>query len=286
MSDRAGPVLDVQQLYRDEQPELAAFDDVAVALVDGLRRAGVDSEHRRGMALGTRPRVLLGCHVLSDDELRSLPDDTTIYNFEQLTSGSPLPPSRLGVLAGRPVWEFARPNLDAWAAAGIAAAHVPLGWSPALRRLDRTRRRDLDVLFYGSPHPRRQAVVDALREAGATANLATGAFGEVRDRLVERSRVVLNIPYFPTPVLETVRLSFLLHNGVPVVSEVDDDTVVPPAYADAAVFARREDVVDATLALLADDERLAGLEQRAVAAMRSQPWRFPAAVLTSGLASD
>ena len=41
-----------------------------------------------------------------------------------------------------------------------------------------------------------------------------GDYGEVRDRWIARSRVVLNIHFYDIKVAEQVRLSYLLNNGV------------------------------------------------------------------------
>ena len=47
---------------------------------------------------------------------------------------------------------------------------------------------------------------------------AYGVYGAERDRLIARSRLVLNVHYFPTHIFEMIRVSYLLANRTAVVA--------------------------------------------------------------------
>src|SRR5262249_16785613 len=66
---------------------------------------------------------------------------------------------------------------------------------------------------------RRQDVLSALRRRGVKVETAFGVYGGERDRLIARSKVVLNVHYHESKVFEVVRVSYLLANGRFVVCE-------------------------------------------------------------------
>ena len=55
-------------------------------------------------------------------------------------------------------------------------------------------------------------------------------FGNERDSLIARSRVVLNLHQHDTHIFEQVRVNYLLINGKAVVGEVADDTEISEPY--------------------------------------------------------
>ncbi len=88
------------------------------------------------------------------------------------------------------------------------------------------------------PHHR---VLETLRERGLRVAKVTDSFGEARNRLIARAKIVLNIHAWDgLPHLETVRLSFLLSNQVFVLSEQSDHNPYGNGliYAEYPVFGR------------------------------------------------
>ena len=94
--------------------------------------------------------------------------------------------------------------------------------------------KDIDVLFYGAVNERRARVLEAIEAAGARLKTVTGVYAAERDAMVARSRIVLNLHYYPMKILETVRVSYLLNNGCFVLSE---ESQVNP-YARVGLFCR------------------------------------------------
>lgn len=268
--------VDVVQLEVPGDVHLRAFDEVSAALHHELRRRGHASDLRRGLVLGPGRNVLLGAHVLGAGGLATVPAGTIVHNFEQITDASAVPADTLAAYAHLTVWEYARANLPRWHDAGIDARHVPLGWSPVATPIDRTGPQPVDVLFYGTVSERRRVVLEALHEAGLVVDARYGTYGRERDELVARAKVVLNVHTYPTTILETVRLSHLWANGVPVVSELSPTTEVPDGLGDAARFVPYEQLVDATIALVDDPAARAELATRGRERMEAQRWRLPA----------
>jgi len=93
--------------------------------------------------------------------------------------------------------------------------------------------------------------------------------GPTRDELIARSKVVLNVHSFESPIFEQVRVSHLLNNGRCVVTE---DSPYNP-YREMAVTTTYDQIVDRCIELLSNDaerERLAGEGARRFAAMPMQ----------------
>lgn len=250
---------------------LAAFDEVAASLTEGLVSMGHEATLLHDLAADGGIHVLLAAHLLEEDQLATLPAGTVVYNHEQIDVTSMLPPSRLAAFGALRIWDYSRRNVGAWAEQGIEAAHVPIGWSPGLERIPRQSVRPIDVLFYGSVNERRRAVLDAIGR-GRRVEVAFGAYGARRDALIGASKLVLNIQFYEARILEMVRLSYLFANAVPVVSETAPDIDVPTGFEDAAVFAPYDELVEVTRAALADADALEAQGRRGQEAMREWPW--------------
>ena len=106
---------------------------------------------------------------------------------------------------------------------GIPAHWVPLGSDPS-RGYDMGLSRDIDVLFLGTLEvPRRRRIIKRLRRSGINL-LAMGSrfdpacWGENRTRLLNRTKIFLNISRFPGELPDT-RLILGMANKALVISE-------------------------------------------------------------------
>lgn len=106
---------------------------------------------------------------------------------------------------------------------GIQAAFVPLGYEPPTHAVDLDRARDIDVLFLGEIVPRRKRLLDRLERDGIRVERCGSWFdpafwGESRTRLLERTRIFLNLARHPGE-LPGKRLILGMSHGALVVSE-------------------------------------------------------------------
>jgi len=127
------------------------------------------------------------------------------------------------------------------------------------------------VLFYGSIGERRQATLDALAARGLKVMAVSNLYGHLRDDLVARAKVVVNIHHFPAKVLEIVRLSYLMANGVPIVSEPGAEPGEDAPYAEAIAFTPYDGLVERCADLVADPQARAALGAQAQACFRARP---------------
>lgn len=264
--------------------ELGQFRDVVEGLSWGLAQLGqLDAA---GDQPGTRT-ILLCPHILGNTALAQLPGNSILYNLEQITPSSQLPPSGLWKFRHWTIWDFSPRNIERWSSLAIKAASVPIGWHPALERVPPVERKDIDVLFLGITNHRRAATLERMKQLGLKVAAPVGVFGAERDALVANAKVVVNIHYYPTSLLETLRLAYLLANGCAVVSERSARSEIPSEYEDVVCWSPYERLAETCRDLVADTGRRTALASAGRAAMRAIPvTRWLAEVLNVSAPGD
>jgi hypothetical protein len=115
---------------------------------------------------------------------------------------------------------------------------------------------DIDVCFYGSVNERRLKILDALKAVKVKEELTDGnviernltvasfvGYGGYRDKLIARSKIVLNLHYYDSAIFETFRCSHLFANKKLVISEFGKDKGLEEKYYHGAVFCEYDDIV-------------------------------------------
>ena len=123
--------------------------------------------------------------------------------------------------------------------------YVPVSYSPVLTRIKQPSENDkkYDILFYGSDCPRRHALIQRLRHEGLRVYYSTyKCWDYERDQKIAESKIVLNIHFYPKPILETTRLSYLIANGAFIISERSLDPLLDREYQDYVVFCEYDQI--------------------------------------------
>jgi tetratricopeptide (TPR) repeat protein len=232
---------------------LGAFDELALAVQHGLRELGHAAPLVRDPRRVKGRAIVFGAHLLEPGAEYDLPGDAILFNLEQLGDGKLWEFSGyLDRLRRHEVWSYSERNVESLRAFGVSRAVLcEPGFVPALQRIPSVEP-DLDVLFYGTPTPRRVAVVKALRARGLRVEVLFDVYGEARDAMIARARVVLNVRHIEGGLLEAVRLSYLLANGRCVVSEGGTDPALKARYHGGVVFAPYDALVDVVITCLQD----------------------------------
>lgn len=145
------------------------------------------------------------------------------------------------------VWDYSETNIRFLAGHGVEAVHLPIGYHPALDRIPRADEEPIDVIFYGSINERRKKVLDELAARCHLRHLF-GVYGDERDRLIARSKLVLNLHFYELQLFESVRVSYLLNNRRLVVSEASPDC----PYRGFPIMVAYDDLVETCTDLVAD----------------------------------
>lgn len=199
------------------------FREVLFLLRNSLRDRGYACDIHPNQLATDAVNIIVGYHLLEfSDQLmqtRYIP-----YQLEQLDAhaGWYTDNARRILEHADAVWDFSEINIGFLRERSIAAKHLPTGWHRDLEIIPRAAERDIDVLFYGSINERRKQLLEALSEH-AKVKVLLGVFGRERDEWIARSKIVLNMHYYPTRILETVRVSYLLNNRAFVICEDSAD---------------------------------------------------------------
>ena len=188
----------------------AAFNEVAESIHHGLRVLGHDSVLTAEGALPGRQHIVLGSNLLLQYPL-PLASDAILYNLEQVEVGSPwFHPRLLDLFRRYVLWDYSRHNAAALDELGVRVASVvPIGYVKELTRIRLAAEPDIDVLFFGSMNPRRKEIIDRMNAAGLRVSCVFGAYGQERDALIGRAKLLLNVHFYEAKVLEMVRISVL-----------------------------------------------------------------------------
>jgi hypothetical protein len=229
------------------------FDDFAKALAAALRVLGhetVEFDASTGRPLGRLIAFGINNAIPIEGLDSSLPDDTIVFNTEQMTAfGGDVNKQMLNLERWKQhtILDYSRVNAESLRAAGAErVVHCPLGYIPSMQVIEpNAAKEDIDVLFYGSVNPRRAVILEALDRAGLKVVRLFGVYGAERDAVIARSKVVLNLHHYDKPIFEIFRCSHLFANRRCVVSEdggVDEEL---EAFARTATsYASREALID------------------------------------------
>ena len=235
------------------------FQELGEAVAFGLRGLGheavLDDDVR--WVAGETTVVLCPNALFYRDTGYALPtgEGTVLYNLEQRGTEHIGLVARLAQQPGVTLWEYSSSNFGVWDALGVPYAHAQVGYAPTLTWAA-SPEKDIDVLFTGTRSPRRQHVVDALARSGLRVEARwthdNGVFGDARNALVARSRVLLNVHMFDARVFEVTRAMNALANRVAVVTEESSDDRDYAWLDGGVVRVPYEGLAEACRALLAD----------------------------------
>jgi hypothetical protein len=209
------------------------FIEIGFLLKHSLESLGFSCDIALNDLARDRINIVLGWHLIRlVDELahvRYIP-----FQLEQLSDSiwKSFPDSMKQTLSHAfDVWDYSPENITFLKDHGIAARQVPLGYHQSLEQIPRGRTLDTDVLFYGSLCDRRRAVLEQLsRDTSITIRSLFDVYGKDRDECIARSRIILNIHFYDTRILEAVRISYLLNNRRFVVSELSEINPYPAVH--------------------------------------------------------
>lgn len=177
------------------------------------------------MILGIREHHAAHCFDEINDAVESLtkkrivfnalfpgiPKKSIIYNFENY------PPADPKIYKDHEVWEFSKRSADKY-----KFIHVPVGYHPTMERFKTKsyRKKEFDVVFCGIVNERRKQVLDEITKCGLKVHvISNGLYGKERDSILARSKLALNMLYYPHGSFPVLRVAHCVANKVAVLSE-------------------------------------------------------------------
>jgi hypothetical protein len=156
------------------------------------------------------------------------------------------------------VWDYSKQNIAFLKDIGVRKVrYLPIGYHKNLETIEHSREKDIDILFYGCLNDRRANILNRLKQIAKTEFLF-GVYGKQRDSYIARSKIVLNMHFYPMQIMEEVRVSYLLNNKCFIVSEECGHN----PYGEGIVTAKYDELVDVCeYYLTRPDERQAMAER-------------------------
>lgn len=231
----------------------AAFDDIVDALAYGLSALGCEVDIAFNEPLGGEAvNILIGAQMIQFcPGFPALPDHCVVLNAEPMGNPTAQTIAFRELLRKFPVWDYSKKNISHLAGSGIInSVYFELGYVQEMTRILNSDTPDIDVLFYGSLNERRSHIIHALRDAGVKVQYSFGVFGEDRDLLIGRSKIILNLHFYDDGIFEIVRCSYLMANHKLVVCEVNEDTEIPEGLRSGLACCRYSELVDTCIRLL------------------------------------
>ncbi len=217
--------------------------------------------------------IVLGCHLLSLDLLSQVPLSSIILNTEQLEFDQRGWNSKIYSWASKfEVWDYSQKNIKIFQSLGIKnVKNIKIGYQKELRRLNPSREKDIDVLFYGSINERRRVLLESLSKSGLKVKILTNTYGYERDEFIEKSKVVLNLHYYNSHIFEIIRVFYLLSNSIAVISEVNDTTHIEPRILSGLYSSNYDGLVSACNKLVQDEVLRSEIQDSSFEAMKQSP---------------
>jgi len=249
-------------------PRPFVFTEAALCLRDSIRALGFTSDHHVNQGNPDALALLLGAvppHLALLDQLD--PRKTAIVNLEQLASGSALiTPDYVQWLRKWLVVDYHSANVEWLKRANGEAQQVlqlPLVPGPSLvHPAPDVDDKSVDVLFFGSPSPRRERMIERLREAGVTVETVAGAYAHELAPALRRARLVVNVHFYETSLFPVTRILQPVANGIPIVCETSVFSRGADWSASGILFADYDAIAAACVALLRSDRDMRERAQR------------------------
>ncbi len=145
------------------------------------------------------------------------------------------------------VWDYSLVNYQNLEKLGIKnICYVPIQYLYSVDKIIQKpyTEKDIDILFIGSFNQRRQKIIDELTQKGYIIVAKNNSWNEERNDLISRAKLIINIHYFETSILESVRLSLLLSNKCCVISETSLDPILDKWHSNYLQLVKYDQLVE------------------------------------------
>ena len=232
------------------------FNEIEAAMFFTLQRMGYEVTNSVNEFKTNARNIVFGMHHCPVDVVRhDIPKDTIIYSLEQMKD-APECMRWFRKYRGLEVWDYSMRNVEVLRKAGVEnIKHCKIGYVPEISYFERNRpeERDIDILAYMNPSPRRLAVMEVF-EKDPNINFVSinSIYGDERDDYIKRAKLVINLHNNDNKIFEMVRISHLIQNNVPVLCERNPDTDFPAYMEGTSYTAPYHEFVKTAYELLKD----------------------------------
>jgi hypothetical protein len=253
-----------------------AFIELAELIAYSLDDLGYQSSMSINECYIDSRNIIIGAHLLDLHHIKEIKDrfqSTVILNTEQLTN---LPAKWSNLLyewiGNFETWDYSQHNINNLRDQGFNNIRfIGIGYHPKLTRIKKSKNQDIDILFYGSVNDRRLKVLNQLKSQGYKMAVKFGLYGQERDELISRSKIILNIHRYEIKIFEIVRIFYLMSNSKAILTEMSPDTDMNNIYIDGFYYAGYDHIAESCNLMLQNPNMLEELEKKSFELIRSFP---------------
>jgi len=251
------------------------FHEIEAAFFFTLKRMGFDVTNTINDFVPDARNIVFGMQHCPVDVVRhDIPKNTIVYSLEQMRD-TPECIRWCRKYRDLEVWDYSILNKETLELAGVENIKVvPIGYVPEISYVDREppEKRDIDILAYMSPGPRRLKIMDQFKN-NPNINFVHlhSCYGEERDSYMARAKLIINIHNYDNKIFEMVRISHALQQGIPILAERAPDTDFPDYMEDTVNLSTYNRFVDTTYRLLKKPEELEASAVRALEKFKQSP---------------
>ena len=232
----------------------AAFKEFVFILMDTLAERGYSYLTSREPNPNLQNIVIGAAHTPTYYLSQNLPSNTIIINLEQLYDGCRWEGDYITLLSKFRVWDYSTINIEWLSKRGIKAELFHRLYSPKLETIIQLTEdnKDIDVLFYGTATEDRKQIRKLLEKALSGKNIifCVGLWADQKDRMIARSKVILNLHGYPSNIFESSRVCHLLSNKAFVITENSMDDADYPEVDEGLIRTDRKDIVNTVVKYL------------------------------------
>lgn len=191
--------------------------DAADVVFFGLRHLG----HEVSRTSGDR-QIIIGGNLAMPSS--AIPSESIIWNLEQAGTFH-FSPEYIRLMRRCHVWDYNPINAQRMLTLYGQKTHVlPFGYVPELETVPVVEE-DYDVLFTGSLFSEhRLHAIERLRYRGLKVYASDRCYGALKNEMMGRAKVVINIHLHTEKIMESLRIGFALANKKCVLTQLDPDT--------------------------------------------------------------
>ena len=227
------------------EPRSETLKEVAFSLSNSFKELGHTVPIVTNPDDITENPIILNANLLKKTDVNLLPKNSIIFNFEQIYEKSPwLTPFYLSLLKNHVVLDYSNNNINTLKSFGIKNIHLcKIGYSRSLENIPQNQY-EIDFLMYGKPNNRRLNIIQKLNDLGFKSIFLENTYGKERDKIISKSKVILNIHYYDASIFEIVRISYLLTNKKFVISEKGSDIDLENELKSGLIFGKYNEIID------------------------------------------
>lgn len=234
-----------------------AYDEVIETIYWGLTELGHEVTSGINFIELNKVNILFGHRLLTIDQLKNTPNNTIIYNLEQMGGLSINEIRDVDRYAAEnfQIWDYSIFHKDFWES--LNPKHPPkivqIGYAPILTRIPKVEY-NIDVLIYGATTNDRLRLYHLLSCAGIRSVYLCGIYGALRDNLISQSKIILNInKYDKVKTFEIVRASYLFANKKAFITDKSTVNTIENDIKDVIYLFDKDSVVEDCERILASD---------------------------------